>query len=597
MLDRVNQQLGNYRLTRLLGQGGFADVYLGEHVYLNTLAAIKVLQVRLTDDDKRSFLDEARTIARLKHPNIVRIMEYDLADNIPFLIMDYAPNGTLRQRHPRGSVLSPAAIVPYVKQVAAALQYAHDQKLIHRDVKPENMLLGYRDTVLLSDFGLAIIVQSSRDRLQTVAGTVTYMAPEQLQGKPCPASDQYALGAVIYEWLSGERIFQGSFLEVASQHVLVPPPSLRQKVPAISPAVELVVQKALAKSPEQRFASVVEFANAFEQVCQAAKPVRKTGGSAFLGARHVTYRDHSSAVMSVAWSPDGKHIASASADKTVHVWSAVGKKRISIYREHSKQVSAVTWSPDATRIASGSWDTTVQVWRVVGGRKLFTYRGFSREVSAVAWSPDGKYLAAGSWDATVQIRQANTGGKLFTYQGHSGPVYAVAWSRSQWDESTAGPSPSLEGEWRIASASGDPVNADVDNTVQVWNALDGGHPFTYREHFYYVCAVAWSPDGKYLASASADTRVQVWDAATGSNITTYRKHSSKVNAVAWSPDGTRIASASADRTVQIWDAATGETIFIYRDHSKEVNSVAWSPNGKRIASAGYDQTVQVWQAV
>ena len=548
MLDRVNQQLGNYRLTRPLGQGGFADVYLGEHVYLNTLAAIKVLQMRLTDDDKRSFRDEARTIARLKHPHIVRIMEYDVADNIPFLIMEYAPNGTLRQRHPKGSVLSPATIVPYVKQVAAALQYAHDQKLIHRDVKPENMLLGYRDTVLLSDFGLAIIVQSSRDRLQTVAGTVTYMAPEQLQGRPCPASDQYALGTVVYEWLCGERLFQGSFLEVASQHVLVPPPSLRQKVPAIPPAVELVVQKALAKSPEQRFASVVEFANAFEQVCPAAKPVRQTGGTPSLGTHHATYRDHTAAVMSIAWSPDGKHIASASADKTVHVWNAIGKKRISTYREHSKQVSALAWSPDATRIASGSWDTT------------------------------------------VQIRQAATGGKLFTYQGHSGPVYAVAWS-------PAGPASSLEGEWRIASASGDPVNADVDNTVQVWDALDGGHPLTYREHFYYVHAVSWSPDGKSIASASADTRVQVWDAVTGSNIVTYRKHASKVNAVAWSPDGKRIASASDDRTVHIWDAATGNTIFTYRGHSKEVSSVAWSPNGKRIASASYDQTVQVWQAV
>ena len=590
MLDRVNQQLGNYRLTRPLGQGGFADVYLGEHVYLNTLAAIKVLQMRLTDDDKRSFLDEARTIARLKHPHIVRIMEYDVADNIPFLIMEYAPNGTLRQRHPKGSVLSPATIVPYVKQVAAALQYAHDQKLIHRDVKPENMLLGYRDTVLLSDFGLAIIVQSSRDRLQTVAGTVTYMAPEQLQGRPCPASDQYALGTVVYEWLSGERLFQGSFLEVASQHVLVPPPSLRQKVPAIPPAVELVVQKALAKGPEQRFASVVEFANAFEQVCPAAKPVRQTGGTPSLGTHHATYRDHTAAVMSIAWSPDGKHIASASADKTVHVWNAIGKKRISTYREHSKQVSALAWSPDATRIASGSWDTTVQVWSVAGGRKLFTYRGFSREVSTVAWSPDGKYIASGSWDTTVQVRQAATGGKLFTYQGHSGPVYAVAWS-------PAGPASSLEGEWRIASASGDPVNADVDNTVQVWDALDGGHPLTYREHFYYVHAVAWSPDGKYIASGSADTRVQVWDAVTGNNIVTYRKHASKVNAVAWSPDGKRIASASDDRTVQIWDAATGNTIFTYRGHSKEVSSVAWSPNGKRIASASYDQTVQVWQAV
>src|SRR5204862_47660 len=209
-----------------------------------------------------SFLEEARTIAHLKHPYIVRILEYDVLDDIPFLVMEYAPNGTLRQYHPKGTILPPASVVPYVRQVAAALQYAHGLKLIHRDVKPENMLLGHKNAALLSDFGLAVIAQSSRDRLQTVAGTVTYMAPEQLQGRACPASDQYALAVVIHEWLSGERLFTGSFIEVASQHVLVPPPSLRGKNPALSHAIDLVIQKALSKIVEQRFVSMLEFASA-----------------------------------------------------------------------------------------------------------------------------------------------------------------------------------------------------------------------------------------------------------------------------------------------------------------------------------------------
>jgi len=585
MPDRIGQQLANYRLIRPLGQGGFADVYLGEHVYLNTPAAIKVLQMRLTDDDKRNFLEEARTIAHLKHPSIVRILEYDVVDSIPFLVMEYAPNGTLRQCHPKGTVLPPAAIVPYIRQVAAALQYAHDQKLIHRDVKPENMLLGYNNAVLLSDFGLAVIVQSSRDRLQTVAGTVTYMAPEQLQGRASPASDQYALAAVIYEWLSGERLFSGSFIEVATQHVLVPPPSLRSKLPALSPAIDQVIQKALAKSPEQRFASVLEFARAFEQVCQAEASKQYASASVPLGKLFTAYRKHSAAVLHIAWSPDGKKIASASADKTVHIWSATSKNPTLIYRNHTKSVSAVDWSPDGSRIVSGSWDTTVQVWHVQTGRKLLTYRGFSREVSAVAWSPDGKYIASGSWDTTVQVRQAESGSRLFTYSGHTTPIHAVAWSPTLSD-----------GGRSIASASGADVNADVDNTVQIWNALTGDNPLTYRDHFYFVNAVAWSPDGRKIASASADTNVQVWSVATGSNVLTYRGHTSTVNAVAWSPNGKLIASASDDRTVQIWDATTGETIFTYRGHAKEVSSVAWSPNGLRIASAGYDTMVHVWNA-
>src|SRR5690348_13817778 len=121
----AGQRLGNYRLCRLLGNGGFAEVYLGEHIYLKTSAAIKVLDMQLANEALDSFLNEARTIARLEHPNIVRVLEFGMEDQTPFLVMSYAPNGTLRQRYPRNTVLSPTSIVPYVKQIAAALQYAH----------------------------------------------------------------------------------------------------------------------------------------------------------------------------------------------------------------------------------------------------------------------------------------------------------------------------------------------------------------------------------------------------------------------------------------------------------------------------------------
>ena len=268
MIERVEhtrQQLGSYRLSRLLGQGGFADVYLGEHVYLGTFAAIKVLQVHLGNEERQNFLDEARIVAHLMHPHIVRVFDFGVEGNTPFLVMEYAPNGTLRQRYPKGTRLPLDAIVSYVNQVASALQYAHDRKLIHRDVKPENMLLGSNNEILLSDFGLVLAVQSARlENTQDAIGTLAYMAPEQLQGKPRPATDQYALGVIVYEWLSGERPFQGYFSEVASQHMIATPPPLREKVPAISPEIEQVIQTALAKDPAQRFPSVQMFASAFE---------------------------------------------------------------------------------------------------------------------------------------------------------------------------------------------------------------------------------------------------------------------------------------------------------------------------------------------
>ena len=143
MADRIGQRLGNYTLVQLLGQGGFAEVYLGEHFYLKSQAAIKILQTRLSSsDDTDSFLKEAQTIARLTHPNIVRVMDFGIDGETPYLVMDYASNGTLRQFHARGTALPLATIIPYVGQVSDALQYAHDEHIIHRDIKPENMLLG-----------------------------------------------------------------------------------------------------------------------------------------------------------------------------------------------------------------------------------------------------------------------------------------------------------------------------------------------------------------------------------------------------------------------------------------------------------------------
>ncbi len=187
MNDRVGQQLGNYRLLRLLGEGGQASVYLGEHVYLKSQAALKVRHAALTEEEQTVFLQEAQTLVRLSHPHIVRVLDFALQDGLPFLVMEYAPRGTLRQRHPKGTRLPLDVIIPYVKQVASALQYTHDQGLIHRDVKPENMLLNPQDQVLLSDFGLVMLAphllssNATEPVEQALAGTTSYLAPEELR--------------------------------------------------------------------------------------------------------------------------------------------------------------------------------------------------------------------------------------------------------------------------------------------------------------------------------------------------------------------------------------------------------------------------------
>ena len=285
MTDRVGQQLGNYRLLRLLGHGGFADVYLGEHVYLQSQAALKLLHSRLSEEAAARFVTEARTLVRLSHPHIVRVLDFAVHEGLPFLVMEYAPGGTLRMRHPGGSRLPLATIVSYVRQVASALQYAHEQHLMHRDVKPENLLLGAREEVLLADFGLAMLAPTSSRSTQAMEpslnGTTAYLAPEQLQGKPQPASDQYALGVVVYEWLCGRRPFGGSPIKIAMQQLSIPPASLREQAPELPPAVEEVVLRALAKEPRLRFACVQDFANALQQAAQqVASPAVAPGAAA-----------------------------------------------------------------------------------------------------------------------------------------------------------------------------------------------------------------------------------------------------------------------------------------------------------------------------
>jgi len=609
MEGRIGKRLGNYRLIQLLGEGGFAEVYLGEHIHLGTQAAIKILHTQLTAHDYEPFRAEARLVARLIHPHIVRVLDFGIEERTPFLVMDYAPNGTLRQRHPKGSRLPLATVVAYVKQVAEALQYAHNQRLVHRDVKPENILIGAQDELLLSDFGIALVVQSSHAQsTKDLAGTVAYMAPEQINAHPRPASDQYALGIVTYEWLSGARPFQGTTTEIVLKHSYVPPPSLRKQVPLLSPEVEQVIFTALAKQPEQRFSNVQAFARALEQASLGQQPATEASGEETLHAHpplpqppimsETLVKDAvtDQAVHSLQTFPSttppavsiqttlpqrepGWRLSRRAVIAGLLVAGGVGAIGSVVYAERASQSAATRSSTTHSPNVRPTPKPTPSPTSLPAGTTLYIYRGHTDTVSSVAWSPDGKRIASGSFDGTVQVWDATDGSHVLTYRGQSnGFVYGVAWSP--------------DGK-RIASAK--------DDLVQVWNAVDGSNVLTYHGHANYVYTVAWSPDSKHVVSGSVDATAQVWNATDGVNTLIYHGHGYVVESVAWSPDGRRIASGggdiytdTADTTVQVWNATDGSHVFIYHGHSKGVWSVAWSPDGKRIASGSDDKTVQVW---
>jgi serine/threonine protein kinase len=276
MSDYIGRQFGNYRIVRKLARGSFGTVYLAEHLHLETLAAIKILHMstELDEHARDQFLHEARVNAHLQHPHIIHIIDFGFDGSMPYMVMDCAPNGTLRTLHPRGTCVPEGQIIRYVRQIASALNYAHEQHVIHRDIKPENILLNSKQKLILSDFGIAV-VQPTLDSLsmQSPSGTPAYMAPEQIWGKPCAASDQYALGVMVYEWLCGEPPFHGPCMAVFAQHLHNPPPSLCARLPYLPPAVEDTVLGALAKKPQQRFSCMQDFAIALEEAFWATQPL------------------------------------------------------------------------------------------------------------------------------------------------------------------------------------------------------------------------------------------------------------------------------------------------------------------------------------
>ncbi|MDQ2714361.1 MAG: serine/threonine protein kinase [Chloroflexota bacterium] len=609
MADRVGQRLSNYRLVQLLGQGHFTEVYLAEDVKTIRRVAIKVLDTRLDDAEVAQFLAQAQAIAELEHPHIVQILDFGVAGEIPFIVMDYAPHGTLRQLHPRGTLLPLSTVVSYVEQVASALAYVHEQQqLIHRDIKPHNMLLGPHNEVWVSDFDIAVVSESiGYKRLKTPVfeGTVPYASPEQLRGKPHTLGDQYSLAVVAYEWLSGDWPFHGSADEITTQHQIAAPPSLCEKNPAIPLTVEQVLMQALAKNPYERFESVLAFARALERASRsdrpatpgplarsqfksplplAPKPTPPVADAPVQQSTLLTYRGHSAQVTAVAWSPDGTRIASSSLDETVQVWQATTGHSLLTHRSSSLKGQAIAWSPDGRYIAStaGLSSETIQVWQTTSERLApvlaATYEGHAERIRVLVWSPDGRYIASAGDDQTVHVWEADSKRHVFTYRGHSLVVMALTWS----PDGT-----------RIASAG-------EDKTVHTWEARTGGSIRIHYGHTDTVTSLAWSPAGTRIASASEDQTAQVWPAEqsreTASQHTTliYRGHTGSVTGLAWSPDSRRVASCGIDETVHIWDATSGTPLLTYRGHSDWVSVVAWAPDGERIASASWDKTVQVW---
>jgi eukaryotic-like serine/threonine-protein kinase len=606
-------QLGQYRIVGPIEQGRFSKAYLGEHVqHPSKPLVIELFPIRLTPDESMRFRQSGNALMQLVHPSILRLIDIGMENMRPFIVLDSVPHTPLRQLYLRGQGQPLEKLLPYLRQVAIALEFAHTHGRIHKHLRPDNVLLGLGSnyTIYLCDFAIDGIDKNEHfqnyQRSMLPLEPLTYMAPEQIRQQPVNASDQYALGTMVYEWLCGTPPFVGNPSDIAQQQLYSTPPSVRQKAPGISPDVEQMVMMALAKEPGKRFANVPEFVKALEHASELRKPRDQRGPSIPVSGHPIPppVVPITPAPQKVSVSPievlnpseAQPLLAPNSLSSTVPSTPPLAKRQ-GTPSNPKRRAFLVSAAGVAVVGGVGAWlfynkthpatttppanQTNGTTPAIVSSGQPLVYNAHTARVNAVAWSPDGKSVASASDDKLVLICDSN-GKTLLTYSGHQGRVNAVAWS----PDSTM-----------IASAS-------ADKTVQVWEAATGNRIFAYTGHTDAVNAVSWYPDPNddrlFIASGGDDRTVQAWFASTGSHFLTYAKHQAPVSGVAWSPDKKKIASSSWDNTVHVISTipteafAIGGTIILSNVHgSKAVYTVAWSPDGESIVSAGNDNLVLV----
>ncbi len=587
-------RIGRYEILGEIGRGGMGTVYRARDPVLDRFVALKQLSADMLAEPamRERFLREARSAARLQHPNIVTVYEFGEVEGTPFIAMELLEGDNLADALERRRLPDLGSRLGVVVQLCEALAYAHRHGVVHRDVKPTNVTLLPDGTVKIVDFGIAFLEGGTMaTRTGMLLGTPAYMAPEQFAGGVVDARvDMWSVGVILYEMIAGRRPFEGeTVLALIYQIVHSPPPPLANVAPGTPPRLAAIVERALAKNPLDRFPDL----DAMGKELRALEDELPT-----LAGAHPLSSGPASWIVQppspplqlatprqsppLAASPS---LPSSQARVMAHTPITVqaGFVEAGTFGE-ARRVQVIAISPDDALLAAGGTDGSIRLWDLGSRSKVATLRnrdhlrtGHGSVTTALAFSEDGLLLASGHLDGAVYLWEVATGLEMDVRPSHEGAIGGLA----------------------MPPGGAVLITAGSDATLKFWDLVALQHRDlrrTLRRQPEAATCLCLCSGGRQVVTGHTNRSVRVHDTESFRLVATFHGHRAPVSVVASSEDGNLLAVGARDGALRVFDLTTRGEVGGHQEHSRGITSALFLPAPCRVASVAMDATVVVWDA-
>jgi WD40 repeat protein len=580
-VTQVPERIGKYGIVSVIGRGGMGAVYRARDPVLDREVALKTIFPELLEERgmRERFLREARSAARLQHPNVVTVYEFGEADGVPYIAMELLGGENLGDALDRGHLPDLDSRLAVAIQLCDGLAYAHAHGVVHRDVKPSNVTILPDGAVKVVDFGVAWLEGSTlATRSGTLLGTPSYMAPEQFAGSPVDHRvDIWAVGVILHELVTGRRPFAGATVpSLVYQIVHAPLPAIDPRAAHVPPALVRIVEQALAKDPAARFPDLAALA-------RALRAVRAAGGEALslrprppspaaatpLGDLEPGFsgRDGRTVVA------PGRGPAAVAAHPPLVPDGAFGEAR---------RVQVVLLAPDGATLVAGGTDGSLRLWSLETRAKIATLRnrvhlrtGHGALTTCLACSSDGTLLASGHFDGAIYLWELATGLELDVRLGHDGPVGGLA----------------------FAPGGRTLLSAGADATLKFWEVDSlrrGDARRELRRQPEAITCMALAQQGRLVVTGHVNRTLRVHDIATHRLVATLHGHRSPPCALAVLPAGDLVASGARDGWVRVHALDSKAQLGMHSEHGRAIADVLFLPGGRRVMSVATDSAAVIW---